>query len=157
MVKAVSVLVVDDFPDALEMVEEYLTFRGFRVHVADSGKQAIDLARAVRPDVILMDLTMPDIDGWTATRILKTDPRTKGICVIAITAHALKVEIESALNAGCDAVISEPFDLVALADALPHVRTDCRKAVNVPGLALPWTPQQAPRRRSTTHPKEREE
>jgi two-component system cell cycle response regulator DivK len=142
------VLVVDDFPDGLEMVSEYLAFRGFSVHVARSGTQAIEVAQAVTPDVVLMDLVMPDLDGRVATHILKSDPRTSGVCVIAVTAQALNVEVESAMNAGCDGVISKPFDLLALANALPHVRTNCLKALNVPGLALPWTPQQSRARMS---------
>jgi CheY-like chemotaxis protein len=152
-----SVLVVDDFPDGLEMVADYLRFRGFDVNVATSGAHAIEVARAVRPDVVLMDLLMPDIDGWQATRTLKTDPRTKGICVIAATAHALRAEIESAMKAGCDGVISKPFDLVALANALPRVRTNCQKALNVPGLALPWTAQQQSRAPSRERHREHSE
>jgi two-component system cell cycle response regulator DivK len=140
-----TVLVVDDFPDGLELVSEYLKFRGFDVHVANSGKKAIKCARTLAPDIVLMDLMMPGIDGWRATRILKNDQATRGVCVIAMTAHALKTEVDSAMAAGCDGVICKPFDLLALANALPHVSKNCAKALNVPGLALPWT---APRTRT---------
>src|SRR5258708_7249215 len=87
-----SVLVVDDFPDGLEMVVEYLKFRGFMVFPAQSGKQAVTLARTLRPEIVLMDLTMLGLDGWQATKILKNDPATRGMCVIAMTAHALQIE-----------------------------------------------------------------
>src|SRR5882724_3629762 len=138
-----SVLVVDDFPDGLELVTEYLKFRGFVVLAARGGQQAINLARTIRPHIVLMDLTMPGIDGWQATKILKSDPATAGICVIAMTARALQTEQDSAMAAGCDGVIVKPFNLLTLADALPHVLDDCQKALNVPGLALPWTPRQS--------------
>jgi two-component system cell cycle response regulator DivK len=143
-----SVLVVDDFRDGLELVTEYLKFRGFVALAARSGEQAINLARAIRPHIVLMDLTMPGIDGWQATKILKSDPATAGICVIAMTARALQIEQESAITAGCDGVIVKPFDLLTLANALPYVLDDCQKALNVPGLALPWTTQEAKTRRT---------
>jgi len=72
-----SVLVADDFADGRELLAEYLTFRGFTVHTAADGEQAIQIARSVRPDIVLMDLSMPGIDGWQAARTLKDDPRTK--------------------------------------------------------------------------------
>src|SRR5213596_574456 len=75
-----SVLVVDDFPDGLELVAEYLAFRGFAVHVAAGGAEAIEIARKVKPEIMLMDLSMPGIDGWKAAKILKTDPDTQAIC-----------------------------------------------------------------------------
>jgi two-component system cell cycle response regulator DivK len=133
---ALSVLVVDDFPDGRELVAEYLTFRGFDVHVASDGAEAIAVARKVRPAIVLMDLSMPGIDGWQATRILKSDPNTQAITVIAVTAHALKRETDAAKAAGCDGVISKPFDLTALADALPLVLKQGPKALKVPGLSV---------------------
>ena len=133
---ALRILVVDDFPDGRELVAEYLTFRGFTVHVARDGAGAIDMARKVNPDIVLMDLSMPGIDGWQATRVLKGDPRTHGMTVIAVTAHALRRETDAARAAGCDGVISKPFDLAALADALPRVLKQGVKALDVPGLSL---------------------
>ena len=141
-----SVLVVDDFPDGLELVAEYLTFRGFAVHVARNGEDAIEIARKVKPDIVLMDLSMPGIDGWQAAKILKTDPDTQAICVIAVTAHALKPERDAARASGCDGVICKPFDLKALADALPRVLTDGEKALDVPGLSRTYT-RRAPAKR----------
>src|SRR4051812_31145378 len=75
---AASVLVVDDDRDAREMLSEYLSFCGFVVHRAQDGSEAVEVAVRVRPRVVLMDLMMPRMDGWEATRRLKTDDRTKG-------------------------------------------------------------------------------
>jgi CheY-like chemotaxis protein len=108
-----SVLVVDDFADGRELVAEYLAFKGFSVSEATNGADAIDMARNTRPNIVLMDLSMPGIDGWEATRVLKADPRTQAIIIIAVTAHALKGETDAAREAGCDGVICKPFDLVA--------------------------------------------
>ena len=148
---ALSVLVVDDVLDGLELLREYLTFRGFSVQVARDGAEAIDLARKVKPAIVLMDLSMPGIDGCQAATILKNDPHTRRICVIAVTGRALQTERDAAIAAGCDGVILKPFDITTLADALPHVLDNCAKALNVPGLALPWTQQRSTRPRSAAH------
>ena len=102
------VLVVDDYQDAREMYAEYLSFSGFRVEEASTGAEAIEKAFALRPDVILMDLSLPGMDGWTATRRLKNDDRTKGIPVVALTGHALAGASEGARQAGCDAFVTKP-------------------------------------------------
>jgi two-component system cell cycle response regulator DivK len=130
-----SVLVVDDFRDGRELVAEYLTFRGFEVHVACDGAEAIEVARTVQPAIVLMDLSMPGIDGWQAARLLKNDPETQAITIIAVTAHALKRERDAARDAGCDGVICKPFDLTTLADALPRVLKQGATALDVPGLS----------------------
>jgi two-component system cell cycle response regulator DivK len=145
---SLSVLVVDDYPDGLDLVAEYLRFRNFSVHVATDGKDAIKMARTIKPDIVLMDLSMPGIDGWQATTILKNDPATKAICVIAVTAHSMRPERDAALAAGCDGLILKPFDIEKLADALPHVLDDCAKALDVPGLSLPSTSPHSRTRRS---------
>jgi CheY-like chemotaxis protein len=106
------VLVVDDFADAREMYGEYLKFCGFRVAEAQNGVEAIDKAKRMKPDLILMDLSMPVVDGWEATRRLKADSTTKGIPVVALTGHAMAGHSESAKSAGCDVVITKP--------CLPH-------------------------------------
>jgi two-component system cell cycle response regulator DivK len=106
------VLVVDDFADAREMYGEYLKFCGFRVAEAQNGVEAIEKAKKLKPDLILMDLSMPLIDGWEATRQLKADRATKDIPVVALTGHAMAGHSDSAKNAGCDVVITKP--------CLPH-------------------------------------
>lgn len=135
-----SVLVADDFADGRELVAEYLTFRGFTVHTATDGEQAIQIARSVRPDIVLMDLSMPGIDGWQAARTLKNDPRTRDIIVLAVTAHALRSETEAARSAGCDGIICKPFDITVLGNALPRLRTHGMKVLDVPGLSLTGGP-----------------
>jgi CheY-like chemotaxis protein len=102
------VLVVDDFRDGREMYAEYLAHEGFAVAEAEDGEEAVAKARGLLPDVILMDLSLPGIDGWEATRLLKADPRTRHIRIIALTAHALSSYAESARAAGCDGVVTKP-------------------------------------------------
>ncbi|HVE82274.1 MAG TPA: response regulator [Myxococcales bacterium] len=108
------VLVVDDYEDAREMYAEYLQYSGFRVAEARNGVEAMEKAFDLRPDVILMDLSLPVMDGWEATRRLKADGRTRGIPVVALTGHALTGHSEGAKKAGCDAFVTKP----CLPDAL---------------------------------------
>jgi two-component system, cell cycle response regulator DivK len=108
------VLVVDDYQDAREMYAEYLEFSGFTVVEATNGAEAIAKATELVPDVILMDLSLPVMDGWEATRRLKSDDRTKAIPVVALTGHALAGHSEGAKKAGCDAFVTKP----CLPDAL---------------------------------------
>ena len=103
------------------MFAQYLTFRGFFVVEAANGETAIDLVHKRRPAVILMDLQMPGIGGWDATRQIKANPATKDIIVIAVTARALAPEEGIARQAGCDAFIAKPFDITALGDAVGEV------------------------------------
>jgi CheY-like chemotaxis protein len=102
------VLLVDDFDDAREMYLEYLKFCGFRTEEARNGQEAIEKAEALLPDAILMDLSMPLIDGWEATRRLKANPRTRHIPVMALTGHALAGQAEGAKGVGCDAFVTKP-------------------------------------------------
>jgi two-component system, cell cycle response regulator DivK len=108
------VLIVDDYEDAREMYAEYLVFSGFRVAEARNGQEAVEQAFALRPSVILMDLSLPVMDGWEATRRLKEDPRTRSIPVVALTGHALDGHSREAEDAGCDAYVTKP----CLPDAL---------------------------------------
>jgi two-component system, cell cycle response regulator DivK len=112
--KAPLVLVVDDYEDAREMYSEYLEFSGFRVAEARNGIEALEKAFELVPDLILMDLSLPGMDGWEATRRLKADERTKRIPVVALTGHALAGHSEGARQAGCDAFVTKP----CLPDAL---------------------------------------
>src|SRR6185369_4043503 len=108
------VLVVDDYEDAREMYAEYLQYSGFRVAEARTGVEAMEKAFELVPDLILMDLSLPVMDGWEATRRLKADARTKAIPVVALTGHALAGHSEGARKAGCDAFVTKP----CLPDAL---------------------------------------
>ena len=102
------VLVVDDFPDNREMYAEFLRFSGFMVEEASNGHEALEKAFALRPDVIVMDLSLPGVDGWEATRRIKADTRTRNIPVIAVTGHALAGHSKVAREAGCDAFVTKP-------------------------------------------------
>ena len=102
------VLIVDDFADNREMYAEYLRFAGFRVEEAATGQEALARAQANPPDAAIMDLSLPEMDGWEATRRLKADPRTQHVRVIALTGHALKGHSESAMKAGCDLFVTKP-------------------------------------------------
>jgi two-component system, cell cycle response regulator DivK len=108
------VLVVEDYQDAREMYAAYLMFSGYRVAEATNGIEAIEKTVELLPDVILMDLALPRMDGWEATRRLKLDERTKHIPVVALTGHALAGFAEGARQAGCDAFVTKP----CLPDAL---------------------------------------
>ena len=102
------VLLVDDYPDAREMYAEYLDFSGFEVLEAANGMEALQRAAEGQPDIILMDLSLPVMDGWEATRRLKADKRTQDIPVVALTGHALAGISEGAKKAGCDAFVTKP-------------------------------------------------
>ena len=102
------VLVVDDYPDAREMYAEYLQYSGFEVIEATNGAEALQRAIESMPDIILMDLSLPVMDGWEATRRLKADQRTAGIPVVALTGHALAGISDGAARAGCDAFVTKP-------------------------------------------------
>ena len=102
------ILVVDDYEDAREMYAEYLRFCGFRVAEARNGNEALEQAFALMPDLILMDLSLPGMDGWEATRQLKADERTRQIPVVALTGHALAGASEGAKKAGCDSFVTKP-------------------------------------------------
>ena len=102
------VLLVDDYPDAREMYTEYLQYSGFDVVEAGNGMEALQRAVEAEPDIILMDLSLPVMDGWEATRRLKADQRTASIPVVALTGHALAGISEGAKKAGCDAFVTKP-------------------------------------------------
>ena len=102
------VLLVDDYPDAREMYTEYLEYSGFEVVEAENGAEALQRAVDATPDIILMDLSLPVMDGWEATRRLKADERTASIPVVALTGHALAGMSEGAKKAGCDAFVTKP-------------------------------------------------
>ena len=102
------ILVVDDFEDNREMYTQYLRFNGYRVAEAVDGLDALNKASTLKPDLIVMDLSLPRMDGWEATRRLKKDPGTSHIPVVALTGHALAGHAEGARAAGCDAFVTKP-------------------------------------------------
>jgi CheY-like chemotaxis protein len=103
------VLVVDDVEDNRAVYAEYLSVSGYRVAQASDGLQAIEQARGLRPDVVVMDMSLPVMDGWEATRRLKADAATRAIPIVALTGHSLGGPHGRAVrSAGCDRVLSKP-------------------------------------------------
>jgi CheY-like chemotaxis protein len=102
------VLVVDDFEDNRAMYVEYLQFHGFRVIEAVNGLEAVERTWEHLPEVVVMDLSLPVMDGWEATRRIKAGARTKGVSVIALTGHAEAAHAKRAFDAGCDDFIAKP-------------------------------------------------
>jgi len=102
------VLLAEDFEDARELYRDYLQFSGFDVETANNGRDAIAQALELQPDLILMDASMPVLDGWQATRELKANPATKHIPVLALTAHAFDDARREARAVGCDGFVTKP-------------------------------------------------
>ena len=102
------ILLAEDFEDARDLYRDYLEFSGFSVKTVTNGREAIDQAVALLPDVILMDASMPVLDGWQATRELKANPTTKHIPVLALTAHAFDDARRVAKDVGCDGFVTKP-------------------------------------------------
>ena len=117
------ILVVDDYIDSREMSAEYLSVCGFRTEQAGTGEEALRKATETLPNVILMDLTLPDIDGIEVTRRLKADPKTKDIAVIALTGHGEGEHSERARAAGCVAFLVKPCNPDAMVDEIRRVLT----------------------------------
>jgi CheY-like chemotaxis protein len=102
------ILVVDDFEDNRAMYVEYLQFQGLRVAEAVNGEEAVARTKQLLPAVVVMDLSLPVMDGWEATRRIKADPKTAHIHVIALTGHAEPAHAKKALDAGCDDFVPKP-------------------------------------------------
>lgn len=106
-----KILLVEDNELNRDMLSRRLARRGYEVVVAIDGQEGIDLAESALPDVILMDMSLPVIDGWEATRRIKAAPSTENIPVIALTAHAMAGDRDQALEAGCDDYDIKPLEL----------------------------------------------
>jgi two-component system, cell cycle response regulator DivK len=106
-----KVLLVEDNEMNRDMLSRRLFRRGHEVVIAEDGLAGVNLARSVRPDIILMDMSLPVMDGWEATRQIKADPATRQIPVIALTAHAMAGDEEKAMAAGCNGYETKPVDL----------------------------------------------
>jgi two-component system cell cycle response regulator DivK len=112
------ILVVEDNPDNRVLITDVLTSLDYEVIVAVDGEEGVSKANSEKPDLILMDLSLPVMDGWTATRHIKAMPELQHIKIIALTAHAMVGDREKALEAGCDDYVSKPIDLRELAGKL---------------------------------------
>jgi CheY-like chemotaxis protein len=111
---SVHILLVEDNADNRDMLGRRLTRRGHRVEFAVNGEEAVSLARALQPQLILMDLSLPVMDGWEATRRIKLEPATRHIPIIALTAHAMSGDREKAMGAGADDYDTKPIDFDGL-------------------------------------------
>jgi two-component system, cell cycle response regulator DivK len=116
-----KILLVEDNEMNRDMLSRRLIRKGYDVVMALDGQQAIDMAASESPDVILMDMSLPVIDGWEAARRVKAADKTRGIPVIALTAHAMAGDREKALEAGCDDYDTKPIDLPRLLEKITAV------------------------------------
>ena len=122
-----KILLVEDHEEIWDFLSRRLKRRGYDVILAHDGQEAVDKTRADRPDVVLLDMNLPVMDGWTAARTLKADPDTAKVPLIALTAHAMSGDRDKALEAGCDDYHPKPVDFsrllsqidAALASAAP--------------------------------------
>jgi CheY-like chemotaxis protein len=109
-----KILLVEDDEMNRDMLSRRLIKRDYDVVIATDGQQGVDMARSENPDIVLMDMSLPVMDGWTATRTLKDDPNTAEIPVIALTAHAMSGDEDKARDAGCDDFDTKPVELKRL-------------------------------------------
>jgi CheY-like chemotaxis protein len=113
-----KILIVEDNDMNLDMLSRRLLRKGFEIISARDGQAGVDQAISEKPDIILMDMSLPILDGWQATRAIKGDALTAAIPVIALTAHAMDTDRKNALEAGCDAFHTKPIDLAELLDQI---------------------------------------
>ena len=123
-----KVLLVEDNEMNRDMLSRRLVRRGFEVVFAVDGQQGVDLARSEKPDIILMDMSLPVMDGWEATRRVKADDVTRGVPVIGLTAHAMSGDREKAIEAGCDDYDTKPVELDRLIEKMQRLLDGAGKA-----------------------------
>ena len=112
------ILLVEDNEFNRDMLSRRLQRKGFDVIIAEDGESGIRLAQETRPDLILMDMDLPVLDGWEATRRLKADPAMSSIPVVALTAHAMKSDHDRAMASGCDDFATKPIEFTVLLDKI---------------------------------------
>ena len=125
-----KILIVEDNELNRDMLSRRLQRRGYEILLATDGEQGVELARNASPDLILMDMSLPGLDGWEATRLLKADAATVKLPIIALTAHAMSSDREKAMEAGCDDYDTKPVDLVRLLGKIENW-------LNKAGVAIP--------------------
>ncbi|MDX1520723.1 MAG: response regulator [Anaerolineae bacterium] len=129
-----KILLVEDNEMNRDMLSRRLIRKGYEVILAENGEQGVKLARSEVPDLILMDMSLPVMDGWEATRRIKSTPETQSIWIIALTAHAMAGDRERAMEVGCDDYDTKPIELPRLLakieDALKHDRRTARRNSN---------------------------
>jgi CheY-like chemotaxis protein len=113
-----KILLVEDIEENIDMLSRRLKRRGYEIRVARDGLQAVDMARAEAPDLILMDMNLPQLDGWEATRRIRSDPAVPRMPIIALTAHGMASDREKTLAAGCDDHHAKPVELSRLLEQI---------------------------------------
>ena len=113
-----KILYVEDNEDNIYMLTRRLKKKGFEIVIANDGREGVSKAKTEKPDLILMDLSLPELDGWEATRLIKADQETSKIPVIALSAHAMKEHMDMALEAGCDDYDTKPVDIKRLLEKI---------------------------------------
>jgi len=129
--KRCTVLLVDDISDSREMYAFFLRTAGYAVHEAADGADALAMAMEFRPDVIVMDLSLPSMDGWTAIAVLSADPETAAIPVVVLSAHTFPADEQRARQAGVAAFLAKPFPPDELARHVRRVSASCDQAFTV--------------------------
>ena len=119
-----KILLIEDNEMNRDMLSRRLTRRGYEVTIAIDGRQGVDMAASDKPDLILMDMSLPIMDGWDATMHLKAQPNTQAIPVIALTAHAMASDREKAMEAGCDDYDTKPVELPRLLEKIERLLND---------------------------------
>ena len=114
------ILVVEDNMDTYELVHFILERNGFETFLAVNGREGVNAALKQKPDLIIMDMSMPEMDGWTATDLIKKDAQTSSIPLIALTAHALPGDRQRAMDVGCDEYVTKPMDLDDLVETIKY-------------------------------------
>jgi two-component system cell cycle response regulator DivK len=122
-----KILLVEDHQEIWDFLSRRLKRRGYDVVVAEDGQQGLDKARSDRPDLMLLDMNLPVMDGWTVAKELKGDEATRGIRIIALTAHAMAGDREKALKAGCDDYHAKPIDFSQLLNQIEAVLGEAEK------------------------------
>ncbi|NWG16951.1 MAG: response regulator [Chloroflexi bacterium] len=115
------ILVIEDNRDNLMLITDILQSLDYTVLIATNGRQGVEMAETHKPDLILMDLALPYMDGWTATRQIKASPETQHIPIVALTAHAMAGDRERAIAAGCDEYIAKPINVEELRTKLTRL------------------------------------
>ncbi|KPA09353.1 response regulator receiver [Candidatus Magnetomorum sp. HK-1] len=118
--KQQSILIIEDNPMNMEMATDLLEIAKYKVLQAENAEDGIQVAREQKPDLILMDIALPGMDGLEATRLLKKNPETKNIPIVALTAHAMKDDNDEALKVGCSGYITKPINTRTFAKAIGH-------------------------------------
>jgi CheY-like chemotaxis protein len=142
-----KILVIEDNESSRDMLARRLSRRGYHVILAADGQCGIAMAHEQSPDLIVMDMSLPEIDGWEATRRLKADPATRAIPIVALTAHAMASDRKKAMDAGCDDYHTKPVDfesLVRSLEAFLEARNSRARTANILPVGVPASLGQNP-------------